>query len=110
MTPPQFKTLKDGFLDFVFGKRRTPEEQALAKAALPPRNIRRIYDLMHLLSAASVLIVFLWTFGWLPLGESRLDRGWFWPVFGLNVALRLVWDVITRHYEPLAKARMSEAL
>ena len=108
MTPPARENLKDQVMDAVFGKRGTPAEQALAKAARPPRNIQTTYDILFGASFFSMLVLLLWSHAWLPFVESRISRMWFWSAFGLNLLLRLVWEQITNHYERRAKARLAE--
>ena len=110
MTPPARASLKDRVLEAVFGKQGTPAEQALAKAARPPRNIRTAYAFLHGASACSVLALFLWSHAWLPFVESRISSMWFWSAFGLNVLLRFVWEEISKRYEQRAKARLVESV
>ncbi len=108
MTPPASYSLIDQVLDAVFGKVGTPEEQALAKAARPPRNIQTAYDILHAASFFSVLVLFLWSHAWLPFVETRIGGNWLWAALALNVLLRFAWEQITRHYERRAKVRFAE--
>ena len=91
-------------LDFLFGKSLTPEEKRRFEAARPPKAIESAYRVLYLASFLAVLTVFLWSYGWLPFVDSRLDRGWFWPVFGVNVLLRFGWEQVKGLYERRASA------
>jgi hypothetical protein len=95
-------------LDILFGKSLTHEQRRRFEASRPPKAIERAYGVLYLASFLAVLTVFLWGYGWLPFVDSRLDKGWFWPVFGVNVLLRLGWEQVTGFYE--RRARAGEAL
>lgn len=91
-------------LDFLFGKSLTTEERRGFDESQPPKVIENVYRVLHLVSAAAVLVIFLWSYGWLPFVDSRLENRWFWPVFGVNVLLRFGWEQVTGYYKRRARA------
>lgn len=109
MTPSPRPSITSRVLDIVFGKHGTPEEQALAEAARPPRSVQMPYDIVSGLSACLVLVTFLWSYGWLPLVDSRLNNAWLLLALGFNVLLRFIWEKeIAARYRRRAKARLAE--
>jgi hypothetical protein len=85
-------------LDVIFGARLQGEDAERARAERPPRSVRAAYDILHLGSFLSVVVLFLWSHGWLPFVESQGESIWFWYAFGLNVLLRFGWDQLTAYY------------
>ena len=108
MTPSPSPSITSRVLDIVFGKRVTPEEQALAIAARPPRNVQMPYDILLGLSVFLVLLTFLWSYGWLPLVDSRLSMNWFFLALGFNLLLRFAGEEIAKRYMRRAKANLAE--
>ena len=91
-------------LDVIFGARLDGEDDERARADGPPRAVRVVYDILHLASALSVLVLLLWTQGWLPFVGSRGESIWFWHALGLNVLIRLGWDRLTAYYRKRANS------
>lgn len=91
-------------LDLVFGKAVSSEERETLEASLPPETVINGYRVLQPISVAAVLTTFLWTYGWLPLVDSRIDRNWFWLAFGVNVLLRFGWEQVTGYYTRRARA------
>jgi len=109
MTPSPTPSITSRVLDIVFGKHGTPEEQELAKAARPPRNVQMPYDILHVFSVCLMLVMFLWSYGWLPFVESRISNTWFLLALGFNILLRFAWEEIIKRYKRRAKARLAES-
>lgn len=96
-------------LDAMFGRRFTPEELVFAKAAEPPEYMRRIYHVIMIGSVCALVVILLWSWGWLSFLNSRIDwRLTSWVVVP-NVVVRLVWEEwIIKHYKRRAKAHSSQ--
>ena len=108
MTPSPSPSITSRVLDIVFGKRGTPEEQALAIAARPPRKVQIPYEILLLLSVCLVLITFLWSYGWLPFVESRISNIWLLLALGFNILLRFAGEEIAKRCRRRAKASLAE--
>ena len=107
MTEAPRDGLKDRVLDLIFGRRSTPEELAFALAAAPPSKIAKPLRIAEWALACLMLIAFLWQYGWLPFVNSKLDSWWFMGVWAIVISLRFVRELIEKHYERRAKARMT---
>ena len=69
-------------LDVIFGERLRGEDAERAREEGPPRAVRVAYDILHLGSVLSVVVLFLWSRGWLPFVDSRGESIWFWHEIG----------------------------
>ena len=107
MSPPP-ESLKDRLLDVVFGRRATAEELEFAKTTAPPEYMQMIYRIVMPASVGAVLVALLWSEGWLPFVASQIDRRWVFLALGLNIAIRFLWEGLSKHYERRAKARLSQ--
>lgn len=94
--------------DIIFGRPETSEEAAARRAA-PPRQLRMLFWVIRLSSFFTIVVAFLWTNGWLPLVASKIDWYWFWAAFGLDLLQRGVWHWVSRRHLLRANAGMKKA-
>ncbi len=107
MTVPSFKAFGAQAMEFLFGRRLTAAELAVADAARPPEHLQIPFRVIRWITSISVTLALLWTFGWLPFVNSTLDRNWFWLVFAIDVLQRFAWEQITKHYRRQTEDRMT---
>ena len=92
------------FLDVVFGKKLEGEEAARARGEGLPSWARRIYGVLLWSSFLGAVALFMWSKGWLPFVDTKIDSVWALAALGLNALLRSECEWITRRHDRRAKA------
>ncbi|MBF0664188.1 MAG: hypothetical protein IR159_01355 [Brevundimonas sp.] len=100
--------LASRFLDVVFGKKLEGEEAALARGEGLPQWVRQGRHVLIWSTVLGFIATFLWSRGWLPFVDTRIDSIWPVAAVGLSAVIQSGWSWIVRRHE--RKTRTGQAV